>query len=431
MNIGGRPYHSWVSFIPPAFETTILFARVRRGVRHARAERPAAAVSPGVQRAERFARASQDKFFLAIEAADPKFDADAHAAVPAGLHAREVVDVDALTSRPSQKAEVRNSDVATFKVRREAPRQTSAFCLLLLTLPACVGCRQDMHDAPRYDPLESSAVFPKGSSAQPLVAGTVARGGHAERGRAAEHRQGRRRSSATTFPFAITRADLDRGEERFNIYCAPCHSKTGDGNGMVVQRGYRQAASYPHRSAAHDAASATSIDVMTNGFGAMPDYRAQITVDDRWRIVAYIKALQLSHTATAADVPAAELERLKSGKAARHRRRPAAREGRTAVMARATRTSGRRDAAGAADGGDRPAGLARADARRGRAVARGRRLLRRRRRTSGSRTSSRYIFWIGITLGSLGVLMVQHLSGGAWGLVSRRVLEAVDAQRCR
>jgi mono/diheme cytochrome c family protein len=115
-----------------------------------------------------------------------------------------------------------------------------------------------------------------------------------------------------TFPFAITRADLDRGQERFNIYCSPCHGRTGEGNGMVVQRGYRQAASY-HIERLRLMPVGYFYDVMTNGFGAMPDYRAQITPEDRWRIIAYIRALQLSHHATAADVPAAELERLKSG----------------------------------------------------------------------------------------------------------------------
>ncbi len=170
-----------------------------------------------------------------------------------------------------------------------------------------------MHDAPRYDPLESSAVLPKGSSAQPLVAGTVPRGMLNED----EHLNTGKVGGAPvpTFPFAITRADLDRGEERYNIYCSPCHSKTGDGNGMVVQRGYRRAASY-HIDRLRAAPPGYFYDVITSGFGAMPDYRAQVTVEDRWRIVAYIKALQLAHTATAADVPTAELERLKSGKPA-------------------------------------------------------------------------------------------------------------------
>jgi mono/diheme cytochrome c family protein len=177
---------------------------------------------------------------------------------------------------------------------------------------AVAGCRQDMHDAPRYDPLEKSAVLPKGSSAQPLVAGTVPRGTLRED--VLLHEGKVNGAIADTFPFAITRADLDRGEERFNIYCAPCHGRTGAGNGMVVQRGYRQAASY-HIDRLRLMPVGYFFDVMTNGFGVMPDYRAQITPEDRWRIVAYVRALQLSHHATQADVPAAELERLKSAAA--------------------------------------------------------------------------------------------------------------------
>ena len=94
-----------------------------------------------------------------------------------------------------------------------------------------------MHDAPRYDPLEASTVFPKGSSAQPLVPGTMPRGFLHEDEHLYTGKVGG--EPATTFPFAITRADLDRGQERFNIYCAPCHGRTGEGNGMVVQRGFR------------------------------------------------------------------------------------------------------------------------------------------------------------------------------------------------
>ena len=173
-----------------------------------------------------------------------------------------------------------------------------------------------MHDAPRYDPYESSAIFPHQSSAQPLVAGTVPRSDQAgatlnEDELLQTGKQGGQ--LASVFPFAITRADLDRGEERFNIYCSPCHGKTGEGNGMVVQRGYRQAANF-HIDRLRLMPVGYFIDVMTNGFGAMPDYKAQVTIEDRWRIAAYVRALQLSQTGTAQDVPASELERMKSGK---------------------------------------------------------------------------------------------------------------------
>jgi mono/diheme cytochrome c family protein len=169
-----------------------------------------------------------------------------------------------------------------------------------------------MHDAPRYDPLEASPVFLKGSSAQPIVAGTVARGLLNDD----EHLFGGKVDGkpAETFPFAITRADLDRGEQRFNIYCSPCHGRTGEGNGMVVQRGYKQAASY-HVERLRQVPIGYLFDVITNGFGAMPDYRMQITPEDRWRVIAYIRALQLSHNAKADDVPPAELQKMKEGPA--------------------------------------------------------------------------------------------------------------------
>jgi mono/diheme cytochrome c family protein len=167
-----------------------------------------------------------------------------------------------------------------------------------------------MHDAPRYDPFEASTVLPNGSSAQPLVAGTVARGFLDEDSLLYTGKVDG--AVSADFPFAITKADLDRGQQRFNIYCSPCHGRTGQGNGMVVQRGYRQPPSY-HIDRLRQEPAGYFFDVITNGFGAMPDYRAQVPVEDRWRIVAYIRALQLSENATSADIPAAELQRLESG----------------------------------------------------------------------------------------------------------------------
>ena len=173
-----------------------------------------------------------------------------------------------------------------------------------------------MHDAPRYDPYEESAVLPKNSSAQPLVAGTVSRA--AAKGAVLDedellHTGKVNGQPADLFPFAITRADVDRGQERFNIYCAPCHARTGEGNGIVVQRGYRPAGNF-HDERLRKMPSGYFVDVMTNGFGAMPDYRMQVEPADRWRIAAYIRALQASHSATERDVPAEELARIKKGK---------------------------------------------------------------------------------------------------------------------
>ncbi len=172
------------------------------------------------------------------------------------------------------------------------------------------SCRQDMHDAPRYDPLRFSRLFENGSSARPLVPGTIPRGFLNEDTHFYEGKVNGQ--PATSFPFPITKADLDRGEQRYNIYCSPCHGRTGEGNGMVVQRGFRQAASY-HIDRLRNAPVGYLFDVITNGYGAMPDYKAQVPTDDRWRIIAYIRALQLSHHATTADVPAGELGKLDGG----------------------------------------------------------------------------------------------------------------------
>ncbi len=175
---------------------------------------------------------------------------------------------------------------------------------LLACLAVAAGCRQDMHDAPRDDPLEASPIFAQGASARQPVEGTVARGLLTDDELLTTGKVGG--AAANEFPFAITAADLDRGEERFNVYCSPCHSRTGDGRGMVVQRGFRTPPSF-HDDRLRQAPAGHVFDVITNGFGAMPDYRAQIRVDDRWRIVAYVRALQLSHYATTSDVPEAEL----------------------------------------------------------------------------------------------------------------------------
>jgi hypothetical protein len=163
-----------------------------------------------------------------------------------------------------------------------------------------------MHDSPYYKGLRESPLFANGSAARPLVAGTVARG-HMDDDALNEGKVNGQHALA--FPFPITREGLDRGQERYNIYCAPCHGRTGEGNGMVVQRGYRQAASY-HIDRLRDAPVGYLFDVVTNGFGVMPDYKAQIPVEDRWLIIAYVRALQLTHRATPADVPGGDMSLL-------------------------------------------------------------------------------------------------------------------------
>jgi mono/diheme cytochrome c family protein len=177
------------------------------------------------------------------------------------------------------------------------------------------GCRQDMHDAPSYDPLQATDFFANGQASRVPVANTVARGQlrddtHFYQGRVNDQ-------LATTFPMPVTAAVMARGQERFNVFCAPCHGRTGTGNGMVVQRGFRAPPSYSEERL-RNAPVGYFFDVMTNGFGAMQDYSAQITPQDRWAIAAYIRALQFSQNARLEDVPAdrrAELDRPAQGTA--------------------------------------------------------------------------------------------------------------------
>jgi len=166
-----------------------------------------------------------------------------------------------------------------------------------------VACRQDMHDQPKYIPLRESTFFADQRSARPIIAGTVARGQLYEDTLLSTGRVNG--ADARVFPFPIDERVMARGRERFDIYCSPCHGRTGQGDGMVVRRGYRRPPSY-HQDRLRDAPVGHFFDVMTNGFGAMPDYAAQIRVEDRWAIAAYIRALQLSEHATLADVPVAE-----------------------------------------------------------------------------------------------------------------------------
>lgn len=164
------------------------------------------------------------------------------------------------------------------------------------------GCRQDMHDQPRYKPLAGTDFFGDGRSARPAIEGTVPRG-HLRIDQARYTGKTNNNEDVDYFPFDITRADLERGRQRFDVFCSPCHSRIGDGNGMVVRRGFRQAASY-HTDKLIKAPVGHFFDVVTNGFGAMPSYGSRIEPDDRWRIAAYIRVLQFSEDAPLDQVPA-------------------------------------------------------------------------------------------------------------------------------
>ena len=169
------------------------------------------------------------------------------------------------------------------------------------------ACRQDMHNQPRYKPLAESNFFSDHRSERPQVEGTIARG--YLRVDPARYSGKVGDADVDAFPFPITRADLARGQQRFNIYCSPCHSRVGDGNGLVVQRGFRQPPSY-YIDRLKQAPVGHFFDVITNGFGAMASYATRVTPDDRWRIIAYIRALQLSESASVNDVPADQRQSL-------------------------------------------------------------------------------------------------------------------------
>lgn len=176
-----------------------------------------------------------------------------------------------------------------------------------LCLAGLVGCRQDMHDQPRYEPLEASPFFADGLSARPQVPGTIARGQlHLDTPLVTGKIAGQ---LATTLPLPLTLPLLERGRERYNIYCTPCHDRVGNGQGAVVRRGFRQPPSF-HIQRLRDAPVGHFFDVMSNGFGAMLDYAASLKPQDRWAIAAYIRALQLSQHARLEDVIPAERRRL-------------------------------------------------------------------------------------------------------------------------
>jgi mono/diheme cytochrome c family protein len=181
-------------------------------------------------------------------------------------------------------------------------------CLAALLVSG--ACRQDMHQAPRYDPLEQSDFFADQRASRPLVEGTVARGFLKEDTRFWTGKDGA--APVTEIPVAVTRELLERGRERYDIYCSPCHARTGDGTGMVVSRGFKQPPSY-HIDRLRAQPVGYFYDVITNGFGAMQDYSAQIPPHDRWAIVAYVRALQLSRHAPAADLSPDDRTRLEGG----------------------------------------------------------------------------------------------------------------------
>jgi mono/diheme cytochrome c family protein len=191
--------------------------------------------------------------------------------------------------------------------RRNTLRSAIAVCACALF---AAGCRQDMHNTPRYEAFEASDQFADGGAGRIAPAGTVARG--LLRDDEALYTGKLDGQTVDQIPFALSHNDLRRGQERYRVYCTPCHGELGDGNGMVVQRGLRQAASY-HQDRLREERIGYFFDVITNGFGAMQGYAEQVPVRDRWLIAAYVRALQLSQNANINDVPADQRAQLGTG----------------------------------------------------------------------------------------------------------------------
>jgi hypothetical protein len=187
-------------------------------------------------------------------------------------------------------------------LRKGGNRRTYLSTIIITMLATLIsGCRLDMHVQPKQNPFERSAFFPDQRSERPPVDGTVARG---ELHEDAYFYTGQIDNKPGDYmPFPVTKEVLDRGRERYNIYCSPCHSELGDGNGFVPSRGFARKPPSYHTEELRKKPLGYFYDVITHGFGIMPDYAAQIPPRDRWNIVAYVRALQLSQNATQADVP--------------------------------------------------------------------------------------------------------------------------------
>jgi len=180
-------------------------------------------------------------------------------------------------------------------------RRSSLLIFACASLLLQAGCRQDMHDQPKYKPLSVSSFFPDGRSARPIPVGTVSRD---ELDETDSIHTGNAPNGAflDTIPVPVTEALLRRGQERYDIFCTPCHDLLGTGHGMVAQRGFKIPSDL-NSDRVRQLPPGYIFQVITNGYQAMPDYEDQVPVEDRWAIVAYLRALELSRHATMAEVP--------------------------------------------------------------------------------------------------------------------------------
>ena len=206
--------------------------------------------------------------------------------------------------RAGRARDERHISRAFSKAFGKASRKTNQLrrgAALVLFAAALTACRQDMHDQPKYRPLRGSEIFADKRSARPFVPGTVARGTLREDTVLYTGKAGN--DFVTEIPVKVTAELLARGQSEYQVFCSPCHGRTGRGDGMIVQRGFKKPSSY-HVDRLRQMPIGYFYDVMTNGFGAMADYSAQVPPMDRWAIAAYVRTLQYSQYAPASDVPA-------------------------------------------------------------------------------------------------------------------------------
>src|ERR1700688_7191 len=201
------------------------------------------------------------------------------------------------SSRASMRITSARCAMTNASRRRRTSRVFAAVCgaACLVMLAGC-SLKQDMAQQPKNRPLSPSDFFTDGRSERPLLENTVARGSVADDEMVVS-------KESNSFPIPVNLELLERGENRYKIFCTPCHGLQGDGNGMVAMRGMKHPPSY-HEERLRQVSNGYIYDVVTNGFGAMLGYSAQIPPRDRWAIVAYVRALQLSRNARVADLPA-------------------------------------------------------------------------------------------------------------------------------
>ena len=205
------------------------------------------------------------------------------------------------------RAEVRRCGGTEVRIISALLLGTSARLLIGGLLLIIAGCRQDMHDQPKYQPFERDPFFADQRASRPLVAGVVARG-HLDEDQGF-YTGASAGAPVSVNPLPLNHDTLARGQERYNIYCSPCHDRVGAGEGMIVLRGYKQPPTF-HSDRLRTVPDGYLFQVITNGFGTMPTYAPQVATRDRWAIIAYMRALQLSQHATLADVPDGEKAKL-------------------------------------------------------------------------------------------------------------------------